>query len=144
MIKRQDIMTQLAADLNSNFTVANGYSKVYEFRVGVYDPDQFPSLPSVGLWMDIDTAEEDLMDDAIFRRLNLILYGHVDSDLMNQYVKFYTLISDLEQFLYSTDSTYQKNTILGDVSIIYGGATSQTAMFRINFAILYSQDGLES
>jgi len=144
MPKRQTILTQLAADLNNNFTVANGYTKIYETRVGVYNPDEFPSLPSIGVWINEDRAEEDLMDNSVFRRLEMVLYGHVDSDMMETYVTFYTLISDLEQFLYSTDSSYYKNTILGDVSIDYGGATEQTAMFVINFSILYSQAGLES
>ena len=144
MPTRQSILNNLKDDMDNNFTVANGFTKVYEIRVGVYDPDEFPVFPGIGIWITDDRAEEDLMDDVVFRRLNMVIYGHVDSDMMEQYNSFYTLISDVEQFLYSTYNRVYKNVILGDVEITYGGATSQTGMFVINFSILYSQTGLES
>ena len=140
---RQDILTQLVADLNANFKEPT-YSKVYEVRVGVYDPSEFPSLPSIGVWITDDRAEEDLMDNSVFRRLEMVVYGHVNADQIENYTSFYQLISDIEKFLYSTDSSYYKNTILGDVSIDYGGSTEQTGMFVVNFSILYSQSDLGS
>ena len=137
-------MTQLKEDLTDNFTTSNGFTKVYEIRVGVYDPDQLSALPSIGLWMDDDTVEEDLMDNTIFRKLNLFIYGHVDADMIDDYQTFYKLISDVETFLYSTYSTFYRNTVLGDVLVRYNGATDETGMFKVNFSVLYSQAGLGS
>ena len=140
---RQTIITQIADDLKDKFKPST-YTKVFDIRVGVYDPSEFPSLPAIGVWITDDTAEEDLMDNTVFRRLEMVIYGHVNADMVEEYTSFYTLISDIEQFLYSTDNSYYKNTILGDVSIDYGGATQETAMFVVNFSILYSQSDLES
>jgi len=137
---RQNILTQLATDIRAAFVPAS----LWEVRVGVYDPSEFPSLPSAAVWITDDRAQEDLMDNSIFRRLEMVIYGHVTADQINDYTSFYTLISAIETFLYSTNSSYYKNTILGDVSITYGGATDETGMFVINFSILYSQSGLGS
>lgn len=143
MPTRQSILTNLAADLNTSFSISTT-PKVYSVRVGVYDPSEFSSLPSIGVWITDDRAEEDLMDNVIFRRLNMIIYGHVGADMIKDYTSFYTLISSIEDFLYSTSNRVYKNVILGDVEIDYGGASEQTATFVLNFSILYSQSGLES
>jgi len=143
MPKRQTILTNLAADLRTSFN-ENTTPKVYDVRVGVYDPAEFVSLPSIGTWIVEDLAEEDLMDNSVFRRLNMVIYGHVGADLIKDYTSFYTLISSLEEFLYSTSNRFYKNVILGDVQIDYGGASEQTATFVLNFSILYSQDDLTS
>jgi len=143
MPTRQSILTNLATDLAASFNI-NSTPKVYEVRVGVYNPSEFPSLPSIGAWITDDRAEEDLMDNVVFRQLNMVIYGHVDADMMKTYTSFYNLISSIEDFLYSTSNRVYKNVILGDVEIDYGGATEQTATFVLNFQILYSQSGLES
>ena len=144
MPTRQSIVNSLMTDLNANFTVANGYSKVYEIRFGVFDPSELPSLPSFGLWLMKDSVMDDLMDNDVFRRAQFVLYGYADSDTVNNYESFYKLISDCEKFLYSTDNTLYKNVLLGDVEITYGGATDYVGLFTVEFSILYSQTGLES
>jgi len=145
MPTRQNIIDTLMSDLTTNFTVANGYSKVYEIRFGVFDPSELPSLPSIGLWMIKDPVIDDLMDDDIIRKPEFVVYGYVTSDMIDQYTSFYTLISDLERFLYSPDhSSLYKNTMLGDIEITYGGVTDHIGLFTINFSILYSQSGLGS
>ena len=143
MPTRQSILTNLATDLNNSFNI-NTTPKVYDVRVGVIDPGEFRSLPSIGVWITDDRAEEDLMDNTIFRRLNMLIYGHVGADMIKDYTSFYSLISSIEGFLYSTSNRVYKNVILGDVEIDYGGATEQTATFVLNFQVLYSQSGLTS
>ena len=145
MTTRLEIVDELIADLENNLTTGNGFTtKIYEMRVGVFDPDDFTSLPSIGIWITEDDVDDDLMDDSIFRRLNMILYGYVDANEMNNYTKFYRLIEDVEKFLYSIYNRRYENTFLGKLVITYGGATEQTGMFVLNFSILYSQSGLES
>lgn len=142
MTTRLEIVTDLEADIKSNLIKPNG--DIWEVRVGIFDPDEFTSLPSIGIWIIEDEIEEDLMDNVTFRRLNMILYGYVDADSMDDYTSFYNLIEDAEQFLYSSRNRRYENTYLGNVEITYGGATEQAAMFVLNYSILYSQTGLES
>ena len=144
MASRLEIINNLYQDLSTMISNDSFTNKVYDSRIGIFDPEEFRALPSLGLWILDDTIEDDLMDNDIFRRLNLILYGYVNAEQTDTYQKFYTLIKDLEVFLYSTNNRYYENTFLGNVDVTYGGATEQTAMFVLNFSILYSQTGLES
>jgi hypothetical protein len=145
MPTRQSIVNTLMTDLNANFTVANGFTKVHEIRFGVFDPSELPSLPSIGLWLMKDSVMDDLMDDDVYRKADFVIYGYADADMVSQYETFYTLISDCEKFLYSPSyNSIYKNVLLGNVEITYGGASDYIGLFTVEFSILYSQTGLES
>lgn len=144
MASRQEIINNLYTDLSTMIDNNSFTGRVYDSRIGIFDPNEFSALPALGVWIIDDVVEDDLMSDDVFRRLNLIIYGYVNAESMDTYQNFYTLIDDVEKFLYSTNSRYYQNTYLGNVDITYGGSTEQTAMFVLNFSILYSQTGLES
>jgi len=144
-LDRKDIINQIELDIKTKLNSSRGYnSDLVEFRVGVFDPTEFTMLPSAGMWLLEDIVEDDLMDNGIFRRLNLIIYAYVENDGYDTYESMYDLIADFEKFLYSDDFTFKSNTILGNVVITYGGATKQIGMFVLNFSILYTQPGLSS
>ncbi len=146
MTTRLTLIDQMANDLRTTLTVTNPayQTKIWEVRVGVYDPEEFSSLPSIGIWMLDDDPIDDFMDDTIFRDMSMVVYGHVDAEAMNSYINFYKLIEDIENFLYNTDNTVYQNTILGKLVTDYGGASEQMATFVYNFSLRYSQSGLES
>jgi len=145
MPDRIDIIEQIKTDIDDKISSERGYNTdLTETRIGIFDPNEFTMLPAAGIWIKEDIVEDDLMDDETFRRLNLVLYAYVESDGYDQYTDMYNLITDFEKFLYSTDFTYQKNTILGDLTLTYGGATEQVGYFILNFSILYAQSGLSS
>jgi len=148
MTTRLIIINNLISDLRTTLVTGaphTGYSiKVHEARVGVFDPEKFSSLPSIGIWTVDDDPEDDMMDDSIFRTLNFVVYGYVDANDMNDYTIFYQLIEDIETFLYSSDNRMYQNTILGKLLTDYGGVQEQAATFVYNFLIKYSQTGLES
>lgn len=142
---RKTIVDRIKVDVDDKLKSSRGYnSDLVDFRVGVFDPTEFTMFPSAGLWMLEDIVEDDLMDNEVFRRLNLIIYAYVESDGYDTYTNMYNLITDFEQFLYSDDFTYKKNTILGNVVVTYGGTNEQIGMFVLNFSILYAQSGLSS
>ena len=144
-LDRKTIIERIKIDVDDKLKSSSGYnSDLVDFRIGVFDSDEFTMLPSAGLWMLEDVTEQDLMDDSIFRKLNLIIYAYVDSDGYDTYTNMYNLIADFEAFLYSDDFTYKKNTMLGNVVVTYGGTNEQIGMFVLNFSILYAQDGLSS
>lgn len=148
MTTRLEIIDELATDLRNNLNPdvdSDFNTKIYGgVRVGVFDPDDFSTLPALGIWAIDDDVEDDLMDNVILRRLNMIAYGYVDANTPESYVSFYRFIEDVELFLYSTYNRRYENTYLGKVVITYGGSTSLKGLFVINFSIIYSQSGLES
>ncbi len=144
MTTRLSIIEQLISDLRTHLKPPAYQTKIYKARVGVYDPEEFTSLPAIGIWVLDDNPEDDLMDDAIFREMNMLIYGHMDANDMDSYTNFYKLIEDIEAFLYSTDNSIYQNTTIGKLTIDYGGASEQVATFVYNFSIKYSQTGLES
>jgi len=145
MATRKAIVEQLQNDIRDSVKSSRGYNTdPVDVRVGVFDSQEFTMLPSMGIWVLEDIIEDDLMDNAMFRRLNMIAYAYVDSDGLDNYSKMYDFIADLEKFFYNDDNTYKENTYLGNVVITYGGTTEQLGLFVLNFSILYSQSGLES
>jgi len=145
MTSRLELINDLQSDMVTKLIVGPRYStKIYEVRVGVFDPEEYSMLPSIGLWITEDEIEDDLMDNSLFRRLNLICYGYCNAEDIDTYENFYNFIADVEKFLYSSDNRQYKNTYLGNTVITYGGASEQIGLFVTNFSILYSQSGLES
>ena len=145
MTTRKDIIEQLKTDTDNNVSVAEGYNtNIAEVRIGVYDPTEFITLPSIGYWVIEDEIIDDMMDDNVLRKLNMICYFYADSDGYDSYTTLYNLFEDIEKFLYSTDFTYSSGTQLGRLIISYGGVNEQVGMGVLNFQITYEQTGFAS
>ena len=145
MATRKTIIDQIKTDVENTVKSANGYnSDTVEVRIGVYDPSEFTQLPSIGFWIVEDEIIDDMMDDSILRKLNMICYMYADSDGYNSYEVLYKLFDDIEKFLYSTDWTYNSGTQLGRLIISYGGVDEQIGMGVLNFQVTYEQTGFAS
>jgi len=145
MSTRRTIIEQIKKDVEDNVSSANGYnSDIVNVRIGVYDPSEFTQLPSIGFLIIEDEIIDDMMDDSILRKLNMICYMYADSDGYDSYLVLYNLFDDIEKFLYSTDWTFNSGTQLGRLIISYGGVETQVGMGVLNFQITYEQTNFSS
>jgi len=142
MATRKDIIQQLKQDMNEKISVTNGYkTDVADVRIGVVNPDKFPTRPGIGLWSYEDNVVEQLLDTEILRNNRFIVYGYIDvTEDYDDYDGIYDFAKDVEQFLYSTDNTYSDDTLITSTKTNYGGISTPVGYFIIFFDINYYQD----
>jgi len=140
MTTRKDIITTLKDDL-MKISVTNGYSTdLVDARVGIVNADKFTTRPAIGLWSLEDEVLEQLLDDKVLRRLNMILYGYIDvTEAYDDYEPLYDFVRDTEKFLYSIDNTYNDDTLILNTKTNYGGLNTPVGIFMILFNIDYYQ-----
>lgn len=140
MSERTTITKKLKEDIETNFSIANGYNTdLREVVLGIVSFDQFSQRPSLGYWMWSDEKDTENYDETRLRWLNFYIYAYTDDEDTTDYENIYNLADDIEDFLMSDDWTYTTSTILGDVVIVIGGIEKGRAMAEVNIKVAYYQ-----
>jgi len=142
MTTRKTIIQQLKNDMSEKINVVNDYdTDVVDVRIGIVNPDKFPTRPAIGLWSYEDNVVEQLLDTEILRNNKFIAYGYIDvTEDYDDYEGLYDFAKDVEKFLYSTDNTYHNDTLIMSTKTNYGGISTPVGYFIIFFDINYYQD----
>lgn len=145
---RQTILDTLKTDLKEKLNVANDYkSEPIDIIEGVAGFNNIVQRPIIGYTMVSDIINNEYMgdEDASFdsdnereRILTIVLFGQEDVSYKS-YDPLYNLIHDVEKFIISTDWTYHKTTMLGDVGFWIGEIDFNQAYFTVEIQVYYTQ-----
>lgn len=143
MSKRNDILTTLKTDLETNITVANGYSaNLVEVFRGIYNVDETSVLPAVSFWCYEDVITKQMLKSKRQRYLQILMRLYASNKGDGAIVNIHNLVDDVETFLYNTEHwTYSDDTLLGPTTQIWeGGIQDPNSLAALDFKILYFQD----
>ncbi len=139
--ERSVIIKQFATDVIANIKSSRGYeTDPIEAKLGILSFDYFVQRPAIGYWMFMDTKDDEYLDDDRHRMLNFVIYGYADTNGLDDFDPIYELANDVEKFLYSTDWTYNQDTLLGDIVVTVGGTDNQRCMFDLVMQVQYVQE----
>jgi len=137
MTSRLDISNQLEQDFKK-IDAGRGYNLTpADIRRGLHKFNDFEVKPALAFALTGDEPDEDSDGRNTARWLNYMVYGYTDTSDMGNSDDIYKLLDDVEDFLLSTDNTYQSCTEIGEIEIIEGGVGVPINFFSLIFRIAY-------
>lgn len=140
MSERNTILKQLQTDITEKIKTTRGYSTdVATILRGIHLLDDIVMKPGIAFWAHGDKVHENTGGREQVRVIEATIFLYADTNGLGDVDVIHDFVDDVENFLYSTDWTYESSTYVDDIVIYEGGAQDSSAISTIDIRIFYQK-----